>query len=175
MAVIDKYQASERRVCRLVGVHRSVVRYRSKRNNERELREQIVQIAYEQRRFGYRRIAMVLRRAGKLVNHKRVYRLYRDLELKIRKRPAHKRACSRITPLPVSRPNEQWALNFVHDRLATGQAIRLLTVIDGFTRECLGIHVAESIRGQKVTEVLEEIAYERGFPNRGRRLAKWLQ
>lgn len=165
MEIKAKVQASERRICRLVGAHRAMVRYRLKRDDE-ELKEQIKEIAHERRRFGYRRITMVLRRMGKLVNHKRVYRLYRSLGLKIRKRPARRKAFGRITPLPVSRPNEQWAVDFVHDRLATDQSIRLLTVIDCFTRECLGIHVARSIRGHKVAEVLEEIAYERGFPKR---------
>jgi len=166
MAIAEKHSLSERRACRLVGAHRSVTRYQLKRSDDQELKGQIKQIACDRRRFGYRRITMVLRRAGQIVNHKRVYRLYRSLGLKIRKRPARKRAIGGITPLPISRPNEQWALDFVHDRLATGQAIRLLTVIDCFTRESLCIHVAGSIRGQTVTEILEEIAHKRGFPNR---------
>lgn len=163
--LVIKYKKSERRACQLVGAHRSVVRYRSRKQDESALTDKIKQIAYEKRRFGYRRIHMMLKREGVKINHKKVYRIYRSCGLKVRKRVGRKRALgSRKAQEKPSSPNEQWALDFMHDALADGRRIRLLTVIDTYTRECLRISVDTSINGRKVTEVLNELIDTNGRP-----------
>lgn len=108
---------------------------------------------------------MMLRRLGMMINHKRVYRLYAKLGLKVAKRPSRKRALgARNEPTAATRPNERWALDFVQDRLADGRKFRLLAIIDVFTRECLKIDVAFSLRGTHVVSALEELMTERGRP-----------
>ena len=156
---------SERRACQLVGVHRSVVRYSSRKKDESTLVGKIKQIAYEKRRFGYRRIHVMLRRAGIKVNHKRVYRIYHACGLKVLKRGGRKRALGsrRVEGKPSTR-NERWALDFVHDALAEGKRIRMLTVIDTYTRECLQVEVDTSINGRKVTEILQKLIEANGRP-----------
>ncbi|ADI37994.1 integrase [Waddlia chondrophila WSU 86-1044] len=163
--LVKQHKRSERRACQLVGVHRSVVRYSSRKQDETALITKIKQIAYEKRRFGYRRIHMILKREGVKVNHKKVYRIYRACGLKVLKRGGRKRAIGsrRAQDKPFAR-NQQWALDFVHDALANGRRIRLLTVIDTYTRECLRIFVDTSINGRKVTEILSEIMVANGKP-----------
>ena len=130
---------SERKACQLIGVNRQTVRYRSKKDDE-SLREKIKGIALEKRRFGYRRIHMLLKRAGIQVNHKRVYRIYRASGLKVMKRSGRKKALGSGKVIHLAtRKNQRWALDFVHDALVNGRKLRLLAIIDIFTRECLKI------------------------------------
>lgn len=162
---INEYEMSERRACQLVGVHRSVKRYKSRRNDE-ELSQRIKTLALEKRRFGYRRIYMLLRREGLHVNHKRVYRLYTAQGLKVRRRTGRKRALgARVVSSAPTGPNQRWALDFVHDALACGRRIRLLNVVDTFSRECLKIVVDTSLSGHRVVRCLNELIEERGMPN----------
>jgi len=163
--LVKEHKRSERRACQLVGAHRSVIRYRSRKKDDSILVSKIKQIAYEKRRFGYRRIHMMLKREGLIVNHKKVYRIYRSCGLKVLKRGGRKRAIGsrRVRERPSS-PNELWALDFMHDALADGRRMRLLTVIDTYTRECLCISVDTSINGRKVTEVLNELIVTNGRP-----------
>jgi len=116
-------------------------------------------------RFGYRRIHVLLRREGELVNHKRVYRLYRDLGLLVRRR-RRKRVSQLVRhPKPVpEKANDRWSMDFTRDTLADGRPFRTLNLVDDFSRECPTIEVARSIPGERVVRVLDRVAAERGYP-----------
>jgi putative transposase len=160
-----RFPISERRACRLVGLGRSTLRYQSRVRDEAALRRRLRELAAERRRFGYRRLQVLLRREGVVVNHKRVLRLYRDEGLTMRRRKRKHVAYGRVqSPLVVVGPNQRWALDFVSDALAWGRRIRLLAVIDVFTRECLAIEVDTSLPAERVTRVLGRIVGERGVP-----------
>jgi putative transposase len=165
--VQQRYGLSERRACRLVGIGRSTLRYRSRaRANEPSLRQRLRELAAARPRFGYRRLHVLLRREGVIVNHKRVERLYREEGLAVRRRRRKRVARDgrgRAT-LPA-RPNQQWGIDFVSDTLAWGRRIRLFTVVDVFTREVLAIEVDTSLPGGRVVRVLERLAVERGAPD----------
>lgn len=163
--IVKEYDVSERHACQLVGAQRSTVRYRPEESDDAEILGKIKGIAYERRRFGYRRIYVVLRRRGLRVNHKRVYRLYREAGLKVLKRGGRKKALgTRKVDHLVTGINQRWALDFVHDVLAPGRKIRLLTIMDTFTRECLRIVVDWSLGGKAVTEALDDLVQDRGVP-----------
>lgn len=156
---------SQRRACRLVGTARSTVRYRSRRQGDEALRTRLRDLAAQRPRFGYRRLHVLLRREGIVVNHKRVERLYREEGLAVRRRT--RKSLTRIRrgrPLPPARANEQWALDFLHDGLASGRTIRVLSVIDVFTREALALEVDTSLPGSRVVRVLERLLGERERP-----------
>jgi putative transposase len=141
----------------------SSYRYR-RRCSDEPLRTKLVALAREKPRFGYRRLQVLLERGGEQVNHKRVERVYRAAGLAIRRR--QRKHCGRAGQPLVQRtaPNQEWALDFVHDAVACGRAIRVLSVVDAYTRECLALEVDTSFASRRVTRVLEEIAVERGFP-----------
>jgi putative transposase len=162
----EKFGVSERRACRVVGICRSSVRYRpTGRHDEPALRQRLRELAAERRRFGYRRLHVLLRREGVPVNHKRVERLYRDERLTVRRRGRKRVAAAVRAPLLLpTGPNEQWSLDFVSDALSWGRRIRLLAVVDTVTREALAIEVDTSLPGERVVRVLERIAAERGVP-----------
>lgn len=128
------------------------------------LRERIKTLADERRRFGYRRIAALLQRDGERINHKRVYRIYSQENLQVRKRRRKKLRVFRRPLLPASHPNQRWSLDFVCDSLANGHRFRTLNVVDDFTRECLAIEVDFSLPGQRVTRVLERLVLYHGTP-----------
>lgn len=135
----EAYALSERRACRAVGVDRSFVRYRSVRPHQETLRKRLRELARVRVRAGYKQLHVFLRREGWPVNHKRVYRLYTEEGLTLkRRRPKRHRSASvrKSRPMPTE-PNQQWATDFMHDTLATGETIRLLTAIDLSTRECV--------------------------------------
>lgn len=164
--LITEHKRSERRACHLLGAHRSVVRYNSAKTSEDKLEGQVKKIAYEKRRFGYRRIHMILKRDGEQINHKKVYRIYKKLGLKVLKRGGRKRALGIRQPESlITGPNQRWALDFVQDALWNGRKIRLLPVIDVCTRKCLGIVVDTSLNGHKVIKVLESLIEEHGKPD----------
>ena len=163
--VQQRFGFSERRTCRLIGLGRSTARYRARaRGDDAGLRRRLGELARERPRFGYRRLHALLRREGIVVNHKRIERLYRLDGLAIRRRGRKRVAIKRGRPPGPSRPNEQWALDFLSDALASGRRIRLLTVIDTFTREALAIEVDTSLPGVRVARVLERVAALRGCP-----------
>ncbi len=157
---------SERHACRLVGIGRSTARYRPRRSAADDaLRQRLHELARARPRFGYRRLHILLRRDGILVNHKRVARLYRLDGLAVRRRTRKRVARRERGPQPGPvRPNEHWALDFLSDALASGRRIRLLTVVDLCTREALAIEVDTSLPGERVVRVLERIAQTRGRP-----------
>lgn len=155
----------QRRACRLVGVARSTIRYRSRRGDDEPLRTRLRQLAEQRPRFGYRRLHVLLRRAGIVVNHKRIARLYREEGLAIRRRG--RKSVVRLRrgrPTLPQRANEQWALDFVQDALASGRTIRILSVIDVFTREALALEVDTSLPGSRVVRVLDRLRGERSLP-----------
>ena len=156
---------SERRACRLVKIHRSVARYKPRREAPTELLTRLRELASERRRYGYRRLAVLLRREGFVVNHKKVYRLYRDEGLAVRRRKRKKLAgAERVKPsLPESR-NQCWSMDFVQDSLADGRRIRVLTLVDNYSRECLALEVGTSLPGARVVRVLEQVSRIRGKP-----------
>jgi putative transposase len=165
--VQQRYGLSERRACWLVGIGRSTLRYRSRaRANEPSLRQRLRELAAARPRFGYRRLHVLLRREGVIVNHKRVERLYREegLGVQRRRRKRVARDGRGRAALPA-RPNQQWGIDFVSDTLAWGRRIRLFTVVDVFTREVLAIEVDTSLPGGRVVRVLERLAVERGTPD----------
>lgn len=157
------YVVSERRVCGLMGMAVSSYRYASKRTDE-PLRTKLVELAREKPRFGYRRLHVLLRRSGERVNHKRLHRIYRAAGLMIRRKK--RKHCVREGKPLVARTaaNQEWALDFAHDAVACGRAIRVLSVVDAYTRECLALEVDTSFASRRVTRVLEQIAVERGVP-----------
>jgi putative transposase len=161
----ERFGLSQRKACRLVGSARSTVRYRSRRGEDTALRTRLRELAERRPRFGYRRLHLLLRREGITVNHKRVERLYRaeGLAVRRRKRKARGRILRGRPPAP-ERPNAQWALDFLQDSLASGRTIRLLSIIDVFTREALALEVDTSLPGSRVVRVLDRVAGERPLP-----------
>jgi putative transposase len=159
----ELYAASERRVCGLMGIAMSSYRYRSQRSDE-PLRTRLVELAREKPRFGYRRLHVLLRRSGEMVNHKRLHRVYREAGLAIRRKK--RKHCVREGKPLLGRTaaNQEWALDFVHDAVECGRTIRVLSVVDAYTRECLGLEVDTSFASRRVTRVLESIIAERGVP-----------
>jgi putative transposase len=138
--------------------------YRYERRSDDGLRDRLVQLAREKPRFGYRRLHVLLRRSGEAVNHKRVHRGYREAGLSIR-RKKRKHCVREGRPLRAcAGANEEWALDFVHDAVESGRAIRALSVVDAYTRECLALEVDTSFASRRVTRVLEGIVAERGVP-----------
>ena len=159
----QEYAFSERRACGLVMMAVSTYRYETSRSDE-PLRTRLVQLAREKPRFGYRRLHVLVRRTGERVNHKRLHRIYREAGLMIRRRK--RKHCARVgAPLRSwTAANQEWALDFAHDAVACGRAIRVLSVVDAYTRECLALEVDTSFASRRVTRVLEAIVSERGQP-----------
>lgn len=137
------YEVSERRACGTMQVCRSFYRYQSQAADQAVLRQRIVDIAAVRVRYGYKRIHVLLKREGWQINHKRVYRIYCEEELNLRrKRPKrHVSGATRIGQPQVHHPNESWPMDFVSDALFDGRRFRALTVVDNFTRESLAIEV----------------------------------
>ena len=158
-----KYAFSERRACRVMGMAATTYRYRSQRTDE-PLRTKLVELAREKPRFGYRRLHVLLGRSGEHVNHKRLHRIYREAGLMIRRKK--RKHCLREGKPLLARTaaNQEWALDFVHDAVACGRAIRVLSVVDAYTRECLALEVDTSFASRRVTRVLDAIVAERGMP-----------
>lgn len=157
------YRLSERRAIRALGVCRSSVRYRSRKAPREPLRARIREISATRVSCGYRQVHTILRREGWPVNHKLVYRLYREEGLCLRrKRPRRRRSAARRqrTPSP-SRPNERWAMDFVHDTLSGGGTVRVLGVLDVHTRECLALRAGRGFTGHDVAAILSEAGAER--------------
>lgn len=155
---------SERRACRFLGIHRSLVRYESVRPPEAELRARLRELAEQHPRWGSPRLTWLLRREGRLVNHKKVERLYREEALTVRRRRRKRVARPRLESPSPSRADEQWSMDFMRDQLAGGRVFRLLTVVDHYTREALAVEVDVSLPGERVTRVLDRLAGERGYP-----------
>jgi len=160
-----EYAASERRVCGLLTMAVASYRYRAvSGESDEELRVRLVELAREKPRFGYRRLQVLLGRAGERVNHKRVHRVYREAGLMLRRKK--RKHCVREGKPLVARTsaNQEWALDFVHDAVECGRSIRALSVVDAYTRECLALEVDTSFASRRVTRVLDALIAERGRP-----------
>jgi transposase InsO family protein len=156
---------SERRACSIVSADRKMVRYRSCRPPDTELRTQLRDLANERKRFGYRRLFVLLRQEGEPSGINRIYRLYREEGLTVRKRRARRRAVGSRAPILVeSKPNARWSVDFVHDQLACGRRLRILNIVDDVTRECLAAIPDTSISGRRVTRELTALIERRGKP-----------
>lgn len=162
----EGFERSERRACELAGMGRSSYRYRACRPDDRALRERLRSWAFERRRFGYRRLTVMLRREGWTVNHKRVYRLYREEGLAVRTKRRGKRAAG-AARVPIALPataNQVWTMDYTQDALASGRKFRTLNLMDGYTREAVAIETDTSLPGARVVRVLEGLRARRGLP-----------
>jgi putative transposase len=159
------YEVSQRRACQAIGADRSSVRYRSRRPDDAHLRVRLREIAAVRRRFGYRRLHVLLAREGLALNHKKLRRLYAEERLQVRRRGGRKRALGTRAPLALPQgPNQRWSLDFLHDQLSDGRRFRILAVVDDFTRECLALVADTSLSGLRVGRELDAIIAERGKP-----------
>lgn len=158
-----EFSVSERRACRVVGADRTSMRYAPRRASDTALRRRLRDLAHERRRFGYRRLFILLRREGEQAGKNRIYRLYREEGLAVKRRRARRRATGTRAPILVeARPDARWSLDFVHDQLACGRRIRILNVIDDVTRECLASVADTSISGARVARELSAVITRRG-------------
>lgn len=156
---------TQRRACALAGIDPRVYRRTPTRPENTALRKRLKELSAERRRFGYRRLHILLKREGWQVNWKKVYRIYKEEGLTVRKRGGRKRATGTRAPMPVPQgPNQRWSLDFVSDALSDGRRFRVLCVIDGFSRECLATVVDTSLSGIRVARELDRIAEVRGYP-----------
>jgi putative transposase len=164
--MIEQFQLSERRACRLVGLSRDSFRNPPMASEQTQaLPCRIVDHAHQRRRFGYRRVHDLLRRDFPSVNHKRVYRLYREAYLAVRKRKKSKRPLNERVPLQLAKAvNEVWSMDFVSDSLSNGRRLKYLTVADDFSHECVDIGMNFGISGQYVTRLLDRAAVFRCYP-----------
>jgi putative transposase len=156
---------TQRRACALAGIDPRVYRRRPKRPRDKGLRERLRKLSAERRRFGYRRLHILLKREGWHVNWKKLYRIYKEEGLSVRKRGGRKRAVGTRAPMAIPQgPNQRWSLDFVSDSLSDGRRFRILNVIDDFSRECLAAVVDTSLSGERVARELDRIAETRGYP-----------
>jgi len=135
------------------------------RPNDGAIRERLQALAAGRRRFGYRRLHLLLDREGVHLNHKKLRRLYAEERLQVRRRGGRKRALGTRAPMAVpDGPNQRWSLDFVHDAMADGRRLRILTVVDDYSRECLALVVDTSLSGQRVARELDTVIARRSRP-----------
>jgi putative transposase len=159
------HEVSQRRACAALAVDRSSVRYVGRRGDDAELRTRIRDIATGRRRFGYRRVHVLLQREGVQVNHKKLRRLYAEEKLQVKRRGGRKRALGTRRPMTVpDAPNRRWSLDFVSDAFTDCRRFRVLAVVDDFTRECLALVPDTSISGLRVARELDALVAKRGRP-----------
>ena len=163
--LVDKHQVSQRRACAVLQVDRSTIRYQPKRSDDTDLRQAIRRVARDRRRFGYRRINIMLQREGIHVNHKKLRRIYAEEKLQVRRRAGRKRAIGTRRPMQMpDGPGQRWSLDFVSDAFTDGRRFRILTVIDDFTKESIALIADTSISGLRVTRELDRAICEHGRP-----------
>lgn len=161
----QQFEVSQRRACQVIEADRTSVRYRSVRPDDAGLRARLRELAAVRRRFGYRRLLLLLRREGVRVNHKKLRRLYREERLQVRRRGGRKRALGTRAPITMPQgPNQRWSLDFVSDTLTDSRRFRMLTVVDDFTRECLALVADTSLSGVRVGRELDAVIARRGKP-----------
>ena len=159
------FQLPQRRACQVLNFARSSYYYRSRANPQTELRVRLKDLATTRVRYGYRRLHVLLIREGWQINHKRVYRLYKQEGLSLRLKAGKKRVSVARVPLPPpTHPNECWSMDFMTDRLSDGRSFRLLTLVDNFSRISPAIEVDFSLTGKRVIEVLERLKSSGGLP-----------
>jgi putative transposase len=155
---------SQRRACRLLEVDPKTVRRRARADAPAQ-RQRLRELAAERRRFGYRRLGILLAREGMGMNHKKLLRLYREEGLAVRRRRGRKRATGTRAPMALPQgPNQRWSMDFVSDMLVDGRRFRVLAIVDDFTRECLCLVADTSLSGARVARELDVIVARRGKP-----------
>ena len=166
--MVTGFQIDQRHACQLVGLSRSTYYYRSQAQDQTALRLRIRDIATTRLRYGYRRVHVLLRREGWAINHKRVYRLYREqgLELRLQTRKKKWTAQPRGQSQEALAPNDCWSMDFVADRLADRSAYRVLTLVDNVSRVNPALEADRSLTGRRVTEVLDQAVASYGLPKR---------
>ncbi|RVT89083.1 IS3 family transposase, partial [Rhodovarius crocodyli] len=162
----SEWKVSVRRACAALRIERPLYVYASKRGSQAELKQRITDVCQTRVRYGYRRVHILLCRDGWKVNAKRIYRLYRELGLQLRHKVPRRRVKAKLREdrCEATRRNETWAMDFVHDQLATGRKIRVLTIVDTFTRYSPAVDPRFSYRGEDVVLTLERICRETGYP-----------
>ena len=161
----EAHGISERRACSVVGADRSSVRYRRHRDEDDGVRARLKELAAERRRFGWRRLKVLLEREDIRMNHKKLRRLYQEERLQVRRRGGRKRATGTRAPMTMPQgPNQRWSLDFVSDTLTDGRRFRVLVVVDDFSRECLCLAADTSISGARVARELDALVARRGKP-----------
>ena len=159
------HEVSQRRACKVIGAERTSVRYRSVRPDDQAVRLRLRELAGLRKRFGYRRLHVLLAREGTHMNHKKLRRLYAEERLQVRRRIGRKRAPGTRVPMaPPQGPNQRWSLDFVADAFTDGRRFRVFTVADDFTRECLALVGDTSLSGVRVARELDAIIARRGKP-----------
>ena len=149
----------------MIGIDPKTWRYAPRRPTEDAARMRLRELAAERRRFGYRRLHILLDREGMAMNHKKLFRLYREEGLSVRKRGGRKRAMGTRSPMMLpDRPNQRWSLDFVLDSLNNGRRLRVLTVVDDYTRECLALVADTSLSGERLSRELDQIGEHRSWP-----------
>ena len=162
---IDQKGYSQRRACKLVGLQPKTYRYASTRPDDGALRARLKELASQRRRFGYRRLGLLLARQGVRINRKKLYRLYKEERLTVRKRGGRKRALGTRAPMTIPQDqNLRWSLDFVMDTLSSGRRFRILTLVDDFTRECLTLVADTSLTSLRVVRELNRVIETRGCP-----------
>ncbi len=162
---MQEKSCSLRRACHLVGMNPKTFRYASRRPSDTDIRERLKELASQRRRFGYRRLGLLLEREGIKLNHKKLYRLYTEERLTVRKRGGRKRALGTRAPMTIPQwRNLRWSLDFACDVLTGGRRFRILCVVDDFSRECLALVADNSLSGRRVARELDGIIETRGRP-----------
>jgi len=162
--LVAAYPVSQRQACRVMRLARSRWQYRSRRPRRDALRTRLRELAAARPRWGYKRLHVLLRREGQRVNHKLVYRLYREEGLRVRRR-GRKHVTGPRVPLPApTRPNQRWGMDFISDAFVEGRRFRCLTMVDECSRECPAIAADVSLPAVRVIAVLDQLAAERGLP-----------
>lgn len=163
--LMQHHEMSERRACKSIGCCRITVRYQSTRPDDNVLRDRMVALARGRRRFGYRRLHVLLKREGHAVNHKKLFRLYREERLAVRRRGGRKRATGTRAPMQMAlAPGERWSLDFVSDQFTDGRRFRILTIVDDCTRENLTLMADTSLSGARVARELDRLIAGHGKP-----------
>jgi putative transposase len=163
--LVEAREMSERRACKAIGCCRMTMRYQTTRADDAGIRQRMTAIAQQRRRFGYRRLHVLLKREGYVINHKRLFRLYREEKLTVRRRGGRKRAVGTRAPILIPMaPNDRWSLDFVSDQLTDCRRFRILTIVDDCTRESLALVADTSLSGLRVARELDRLMIERGKP-----------
>lgn len=166
MRALEARGVSIKRACELIGYTRSNLYYRRKAIDDEPIRTPLKRLATERPRWGWRRLLIMLRRESVVVGERRFRRIYRELALQVRPRRKRKVNFVRGSFIePVTRPNERWSIDFMHDRVGNHRSIRSMNIVDDFTRECLAIEIGYSFGSADVIRKLEDIAFERGLPD----------
>jgi putative transposase len=161
----EQHNFSQRRACRTTNCHRKTAAHLSRRADDAPLRARLKELAHENVRWGYKLLWGALRGQDFVVNHKKVYRLYKEEKLELR-RKGKKRFKSELRGQPQKpiTPCQLWTMDFVSDALCDGRSFRTLNLVDSFTRQCLAIETDTSLGGERVVRVLDDVVAQRGKP-----------